>query len=927
MALTRKISTGGTVANFTTYVGEKGHLFYNSVTGDLRISDGVTVGGNSLTLTSSQLGDLHIYGSNISTVNANEDLNLVSNGTGNVNIYGNFKVYTDGLNSTVSFNAAPSGLLTINAPDPVPSGSSGALNIVGSADGTYQPINGTGGMIHITGNDNALARITVDGYLTASTGAQTFSGTAAGYGLIALRATRGTSASPSHVLANDTLASFSGLGYVGTGGYSTGQVAGLQFFAAEDFLTATSHGTYAQMKLAAVGTNTGVVAIQFNYNGIVTGKVGSTDTTNSTSSTTGAITTAGGLGVAKDTWVGGGVYAPNVYTNYVGANTGNLTLQAGANSMNSVIVNADNFNVFTTTNTNPVFQVNNVGEVKILAPTFDSSVGAVSIVGSADGSTVNPQQGGVMLHVTGQPGTPSRVYVDGAGIYAAFIGRMYNGTSASPTGLTANQIVSRFAGTPYTSSGWPTISSVRMDMITSETQTLTNQGNRIELWTTPVGSATIQKNITIDSNGITFATDGSVQNTAGIPLTQKGVANGVATLGSDGKVLSSQLSAGAVIYKGAWDASTNTPTLGAGLPSGVTAGWQYSVSTPGTQNIGDGSVTFYAGDYVTYNGSTWDRIPGSGSVVASFNTRTGAVTLTSSDVTTALTYTPYNGSTNPNGYVNSSGAASAAPVQSVFGRTGTVTLASSDVTTALTSGSIANSKLANSSITINSTAVSLGGSITGIVTTSDTGTVTNTMLAGSISNAKLSNSSFTVTGGTGLGVSGSPVSLGGTLTLSNTGVTSNVAGTGISVSGATGAVTITNIGVTSIVAGYDVTISGSTGAVTVNNLKTVSSTTSTSGYTVDFTGPGMVTWAPTANGNQTITLTNYTAGRIVRLFITPHAAGDTYTVTGLTVGQSFNGKNNFKLVGGVAGLTSMIAEFYCTTSAEGGVYLNVVNGQ
>ena len=920
MALTRKISTGGTVANFTTYVGEKGHLFYNSVTGDLRISDGVTVGGNSLTLTSSQLGDLHIYGSNISTVNANEDLNLVSNGTGNVNIYGNFKVYTDGLNSTVSFNAAPSGLLTINAPDPVPSGSSGALNIVGSADGTYQPINGTGGMIHITGNDNALARITVDGYLTASTGAQTFSGTAAGYGLIALRATRGTSASPSHVLANDTLASFSGLGYVGTGGYSTGQVAGLQFFAAEDFLTATSHGTYAQMKLAAVGTNTGVVAIQFNYNGIVTGKVGSTDTTNSTSSTTGAITTAGGLGVAKDTWVGGGVYAPNVYTNYVGANTGNLTLQAGANSMNSVIVNADNFNVFTTTNTNPVFQVNNVGEVKILAPTFDSSVGAVSIVGSADGSTVNPQQGGVMLHVTGQPGTPSRVYVDGAGIYAAFIGRMYNGTSASPTGLTANQIVSRFAGTPYTSSGWPTISAVRMDMVTSETQTLTNQGNRIELWTTPVGSATIQKIITVDSNGITFAIDGSVQNTAGIPLTQKGAANGVATLDSTGKVTAAQLPAGAVTFQGTWSAASNTPTLANGTG---TAGYEYVVTASGTVNFGAGNITFTAGDFVIYNGSIWQRIPTGGLGVTSFNTRTGAVTLSSSDVTTALTYTPYNGSTNPNGYVNSSQAASAAPVQSVFGRTGTVTLQSSDVTGALTSGSIANSKLANSTIVVNGVTLTLGD--TNDTITAAAGTLTGTTLASNVVTSSLTTVGTIVTGvWNGTAITNSY--------LANSTITHS-AGTGISITGGTtslgGTVTITNSGVTSIVAGYDVTVSGSTGAVTVNSLPTVTSTTTTSGYTVDFTGPGMVTWAPTANGNQTITLTNYTAGRIVRLFITPHQAGDTYTVTGLTVGQSFNGKNNFKLAGNPPGgtYTSMIATFYCTTSAEGGVYLDVVNGQ
>jgi hypothetical protein len=48
-------------------------------------------------------------------------------------------------------------------------------------------------------------------------------------------------------------------------------------------------------------------------------------------------------------------------------------------------------------------------------------------------------------------------------------------------------------------------------------------------------------------------------------------------------------------------------------------------------------------------------------------------------------------------------------------------------------------------------------------------------------------------------------------------VTSNVAGTGISVSGATGAVTITNSGVTSIVAGTGISISGGTGAVTVTN--------------------------------------------------------------------------------------------------------------
>ena len=56
------------------------------------------------------------------------------------------------------------------------------------------------------------------------------------------------------------------------------------------------------------------------------------------------------------------------------------------------------------------------------------------------------------------------------------------------------------------------------------------------------------------------------------------------------------------------------------------------------------------------------------------NNDSGFITgIDSSDVTTALGYTPYNAS-NPSGYVNASQAANAAPVQSVNGQTGNVTV-------------------------------------------------------------------------------------------------------------------------------------------------------------------------------------------------------------------------------------------------------------
>jgi hypothetical protein len=98
------------------------------------------------------------------------------------------------------------------------------------------------------------------------------------------------------------------------------------------------------------------------------------------------------------------------------------------------------------------------------------------------------------------------------------------------------------------------------------------------------------------------------------------------------------------------------------------------------------------------------------------------------------------------------------------------------------------------SISGNAATVTTNANLTGDVTSTGNATtigalkVTDGMLAGSISNAKLTNSSVTVTAGTGMS-GGGAVSLGGTVTLTNAGVTSAVAGTGVSVSAGTGAVT------------------------------------------------------------------------------------------------------------------------------------------
>ncbi|MFT6151380.1 MAG: hypothetical protein ACJAY9_000769 [Flavobacteriales bacterium] len=60
-------------------------------------------------------------------------------------------------------------------------------------------------------------------------------------------------------------------------------------------------------------------------------------------------------------------------------------------------------------------------------------------------------------------------------------------------------------------------------------------------------------------------------------------------------------------YKGAWDASTNTPNIADG--SGVNGDY-YLVSIAGTQDLGSGSIDFTSGDDVRYNGTIWQKIEG-----------------------------------------------------------------------------------------------------------------------------------------------------------------------------------------------------------------------------------------------------------------------------------------------------------------------------
>jgi hypothetical protein len=83
-------------------------------------------------------------------------------------------------------------------------------------------------------------------------------------------------------------------------------------------------------------------------------------------------------------------------------------------------------------------------------------------------------------------------------------------------------------------------------------------------------------------------------------------------------------------------------------------------------------------------------------------------------------------------------------------------------------------------------------------------------------NGKRVLTAFTVTPGTGMSGGGTVNSVTPSVTVTNAGVVSVAAGTGISVSASTGAVTINNTGVTAVTGGSGISVSAATGGVTIS---------------------------------------------------------------------------------------------------------------
>jgi len=241
------VSRNGAASTPENYVGHTDRLFYNSDTGEIRISDGVTAGGlpipitlatstvtggvklgpgvalngqNQIVIDSTGLdfnfGDFQATtetdapnGASLSVVNADQDINIVSNGTGHVNIIGEFNVYKpDGdvagaMAIEPIFKIKNDGQIKMLVPGA--DSSEGAVSIVGGLDGVFQAPLNTGVMLHVTG---------IAG--TPGIPSRIYNDSQNAFSAFVSRRYNNTAASPSAVLDGEEIMRLSGTAHNGT---------------------------------------------------------------------------------------------------------------------------------------------------------------------------------------------------------------------------------------------------------------------------------------------------------------------------------------------------------------------------------------------------------------------------------------------------------------------------------------------------------------------------------------------------------------------------------------------------------------------------------------------------------------------------------------------------------------------------------------
>jgi hypothetical protein len=359
------LSRNGAPVTAETYVGHVGRLFYDDANGVVKLSDGVTAGGQPIPYTiatdtivggikegpgvtinsegqilidssglSFSFGDFSATVPNIggidvavlSSINLNEDIVIETNGTGAVEIVGIFNVHAT--NGTLAGSLAAEPIFRVNTDGkvrilaPNTDGIAGAVEVTGYSTGEFHPPNQTGVIIHSTGVDGLISRQ----YIDANNNYPVFVG----------RRYNGAVNALTPVLNGETIFRIAGQGSTGTN-FETFGVAGISWFATEDQSTSNQGG-----KIVINVTGNGNVAsaatainvAEFTENGIIAELGVTGDLTGNASTVTNGVYTTGDQTIAGNkTFSGNTDLGANTNVKISGGLVGELLTSDGAGNL------------------------------------------------------------------------------------------------------------------------------------------------------------------------------------------------------------------------------------------------------------------------------------------------------------------------------------------------------------------------------------------------------------------------------------------------------------------------------------------------------------------------------------------------------------------------------------------------------------------
>ena len=207
--------------------------------------------------------------------------------------------------------------------------------------------------------------------------------------------------------------------------------------------------------------------------------------------------------------------------------TGNL-IAVGVQSTTGAIYTG-NLIVVGTASMSGIVSMN--AQVVLTNTSFTNTQSALTI--TATPTVALPSNDGYMVHISGKQNVSSRIVSDsyGANTYVVYAGRSARGNVSNPTAVQTNDILSRFSGNGYGTTGWSQFGSARIDFVASENYTDAARGSQIQFWNVPVGSNTLTQIATFNGTSVTFT--GEVNPQKGFVYTPNVLSGIVTTLNID----------------------------------------------------------------------------------------------------------------------------------------------------------------------------------------------------------------------------------------------------------------------------------------------------------------------------------------------------------------------------------------------------------